>query len=96
MPSNYKGTRDVKKEHYNMGILLTEEKKVEILKAHFKKRVGYQLNLENPQSFNEKIMWSKLYYQNPLITKCCDKYAVKDYVTQVLGAEYTIPMIVSY
>lgn len=93
MPSNYKGTRDVKKEHYNLGILLTEEKKIEILKENFKKRVGYDLNLDDPKTFNEKIMWSKLYYQNPLITKCCDKYAVKDYVKEVIGEEYIVPTI---
>lgn len=93
MASNYKGTRDVKKEHYEMGVLLTEEKKKEILKEHFLMRVGYELNLDEPRTFNEKIMWSKLYYQNPLITKCCDKFAVKDYVKEVIGEEYVIPGI---
>lgn len=96
MASNYRGTRDVKKEHYNLGILLTEEKKIEILKDHFKRRVGYELNIENPRSFNEKIVWSKLYYQNPLITQCCDKYAVKDYVKKVIGEEYVVPTIAQW
>ena len=93
MPSNYRGTRDVKKEHYELGILLTEAKKKEILKEHFERRVGYALNFDDPKSFNEKIMWSKLYYQNPLITKCCDKFAVKDYVKEVIGEEYVVPTI---
>ena len=93
MASYYKGTRDIKKEHYNMGILLTENKKKEILKENFKNRVGYDLNLDNPTTFNEKIMWSKLYYQNPLITTCCDKYAVKDYVTETIGDEYIVKTI---
>lgn len=96
MPSNYRGTRDIKREHYEMGILLTEEKKKEILKEHFGKRVGYELNLEHPQTFNEKVMWSKLYYQNPLITKCCDKFAVKDYVAEVIGEEYIVPTLASW
>ena len=34
---------------------------------------------------NEKIMWMKLYYQDPLITKCADKYAVKEYVKEKIG-----------
>lgn len=93
MASYYKGTRNIKKEHYDMGILLTEEKKREILKENFLKRVGYELNLDEPRSFNEKIMWSKLYYQNPLITKCCDKYAVKDYVADVIGEEHVVKTI---
>ena len=96
MASYYKGTRNIKKEHYNMGILLTEEKKREILEENFQKRVGYKLNLDNPRSFNEKIMWSKLYYQNPLITRCCDKYAVKDYVAETIGEEYTVKTIATW
>ena len=55
-----------------MGVLLTDKAKEEILKETFKKRVGYDLDLENPKSFNEKIMWFKLYYQDPLMTKCCE------------------------
>ena len=38
--SYYSGTRDIKKEHYNMGVLLTEEAKENILKETFKNRVG--------------------------------------------------------
>ncbi len=93
MPSEYQGTRDVKKIHYRMGILLTQQKKAEILKETFRRRMGFELNLEDPRSFNEKIMWSKLYYQNPLITRCCDKYAVKDYVRETVGEGYTVPTL---
>lgn len=41
-----------------------------------------KLNLMNPQTFNEKIQWMKLYYypKNPLVVKCSDKYAVREYV----------------
>lgn len=96
MSSNYKGTRDIKKEHYKLGILLTEEKKIEILKEHFLNRVGYELNLDDPKSFNEKIMWTKLYYQNPLITTCCDKFAVKEYVKEKVGEGYYVPTIATW
>ena len=93
MASEYQGKVDVKKKHYDMGILLTEEEKINVLKENFLKRVGYELNLENPKTFNEKVMWSKLYYQDPLITKCCDKFAVKDYVKETIGEEYFVPNI---
>lgn len=96
MASTYKGTRDVKKEHYELGVLLTEEKKIEILKETFLSRVGYELNLDAPKTFNEKVMWTKLYYQNPLITTCCDKFAVKEYVKQILGEDYFVPTIASW
>lgn len=41
-----------------------------------------KLNLKNPKTFNEKLMWLKLntYYKNDLVTTCADKYLVRDYV----------------
>lgn len=56
----------------------------------------YFPNFENPKTFNEKIHWFKLYYHNPLITTCCDKFAVKEYVEKVLGKGYTVPTIKSW
>ena len=38
------------------------------------------LNINNPTTFNEKLMWLKLNWQNPLVVKCADKYEVRDYV----------------
>ena len=62
----------------------------------FYKSNHYFPNLENPQSFNEKLHWLKLNYHNPLITTCCDKFKVKDYVEQVIGKGYTVPTIKSW
>ena len=51
------------------------------------------LNLENPQSFNEKLNWMKLYYHDPLSVKLVDKYLVKDYVASMIGEEHVIPTL---
>ncbi|MBR1786017.1 MAG: hypothetical protein IJ756_02505 [Paludibacteraceae bacterium] len=54
----------------------------------FKMRFGRFIDMHNPQTLNEKICWLKLntYQNNPLVTQCCDKYAVREYVTaQGLG-----------
>lgn len=75
---------------------LTEDSARSILKKQFKKAVGYGLNLDNPCTFNEKIQWLKLYYRNPLITKCADKVGVRDYVSEILGEEYLVPIIGIY
>lgn len=48
----------------------------------FKRAIGKKLNLNNPQDFNEKIQWLKLYWQHPLVVKCADKYEVRDYVKE--------------
>lgn len=46
----------------------------------FKKR----LNLNSPQSFNEKVLWLKLntYKNNPLVKKCADKLNVREYIKE--------------
>lgn len=40
----------------------------------------YNINLNNPQTFNEKINWYKLHYRNPLMKTCVDKIEVKKYI----------------
>lgn len=51
------------------------------------------LNLDNPQGFNEKLQWLKLYDRNPLYTTLVDKYAVKDWVAERIGREHIIPTL---
>ena len=45
--------------------------------------VGKKLDLRNPKGLDAKIMWLKLhtYKNNQLVTKCADKYAVRDYIS---------------
>ncbi|KLI26996.1 ATP-grasp fold amidoligase family protein, partial [Brachyspira hyodysenteriae] len=64
-----------------------------ITKNIFKSHVGYEPNLENPKTFNEKLQWLKLYYHDTLMTKCADKYAVREYIKETIGEEYLIPLI---
>lgn len=66
------------------------------LKKKFKLIFGYELNLENPQTFNEKLQWLKLHDRNSLYTIMVDKYKVKEYVANIIGAEYIIPTLGVY
>lgn len=71
----------------------TDEK---FLKKKFKLVFGYKLNLKNPQTYNEKLQWLKLYDRNSLYTIMVDKYKVKEYVANVIGREYIIPTLGVY
>jgi len=71
--------------------LMTSSKKT--LETRFKKDFGYELNLDSPKDFNEKIQWMKLYYRNPLLTTCSDKYLVRDYVKDKVGDKYLVPLV---
>ncbi len=84
-----------RQENYFMEInnkLTVTEMKKNINNA-YKIKHGYAMNWSHPQSFTQKIMWLKLNYQNPLIMKCCDKFAVKEYVSDVIGEKYIVPTI---
>lgn len=60
------------------------------VKLTFKGKVGYDLDLENPKTFNEKLNWIKLYNRNPLYTKLADKMTVKSIVADRIGEEYVV------
>jgi len=51
------------------------------------------LNLDNPQTFNEKLQWLKLHAKHTEYTNLVDKYEVKNYVKKVLGEDYIIPTL---
>lgn len=63
------------------------------LKLMFRFKMAYRLNLRNPKTFSEKIQWLKLYNRRPEYTKMVDKYAVKEYVSKLIGEEYVIPTL---
>ena len=68
----------------------------EYIKKHYKAVFGYELDLDNPKTFNEKLQWLKLYDRKPLYTKLVDKYLVREYVKEKIGEEYLIPLLAVY
>jgi hypothetical protein len=65
----------------------------EFLKRAYRANLGHELDLENPQTFNEKLQWLKLYNRRPEYTIMVDKYRVRDYIAEKLGEEYLIPLL---
>jgi len=63
------------------------------IRRTFKSRLGYNLNLDNPKTLNEKIHWLQKNDRTPLHTLCSDKYAVREYVKEKIGEEYLIPLV---
>lgn len=66
------------------------------IKLYFKYCVGYKLNLENPQTYNEKLQWLKLNDIHPEYGKMVDKIEAKKYVAERIGEEYIIPTLAVY
>lgn len=64
-----------------------------VIRYIFKSRMGYTLNLDNPQTFSEKLQWLKLHDRRTEYTIMVDKFAVKKYVADIIGEEYIIPTL---
>ena len=63
------------------------------LKSAFYIYKGKKLSLDNPITMDEKLQWLKLYNRNPEYPKMVDKCDSKEYVEQIIGAEYIIPTL---
>src|SRR5699024_128742 len=67
-----------------------------LIKKRFRKRLGREVNLKNPKKFNDKLQWLKLYWRDPLATKCADKYKVREYIKEKIGEKYLNELIAVY
>lgn len=56
-------------------------------------QTGKRLHLKHPKTFNEKLQWLKLHDRKPEYSTMVDKYAVKDYVANIIGKEYIVPTL---
>jgi hypothetical protein len=62
------------------------------VKRLFLKRMGYELSLAHPRTFNEKMQWLKLNDRTSKHTLCADKYAVRAFIEKEIGERYLIPI----
>lgn len=67
-----------------------------IIKKMFRLKMGYDLDLSNPKTFNEKLQWIKLYDRRPEYTVYVDKYKVRTFIASKIGEQYLIPLIGVY
>lgn len=63
------------------------------LKIQYCYHFGKFPDLHNPQTFNEKLQWLKLYDHNPTYTTMVDKVRAKEYVKSRIGEEHIIPTL---
>lgn len=80
----------IKKILYNISSFIPDKIYLKIRYFMFFKK---HLNLKNPQTFNEKLQWLKLYNQKSEYIQMVDKYEVRKYIAEIIGEEYLIPCI---
>lgn len=66
------------------------------LKWKYRLIMGYRLDLDNPQTFHEKLQWLKLYDRKSIYTKMVDKYEAKEYVRNIIGDKHIIRTLGMY
>lgn len=72
----YNIVRNYRRDRYNR---LGDEEFADMM---HERHTGKRLNLENPQTFDEKVWYLKLHDKDGLKTVCTDKYDVREYVSQ--------------
>lgn len=53
-----------------------------MVKLQYWMKTGVTLNLNNPRRFTEKLQVYKLFYRDPIMKKCVDKYEVRQYIKE--------------
>lgn len=66
------------------------------LETWYFKKTGKCLNLDDPQTFNEKVQWLKIYNSIPIKTLLADKYLVRKWVEDKIGSQYLIKLLGVY
>ena len=66
------------------------------IKLIYRLRMGKKLNLENPQTFTEKLQWLKLYDHNPQYCQMANKLQMRDFVKSKIGEGHTVKVLGIY
>ena len=61
------------------------------LKLMYRAKVNKKLNIRNPETFNEKLQWLKIYDRKDYYINLVDKFEVKKYIEKKIGINYVIP-----
>jgi len=58
-----------------------------MLRIHYAINVRRYLSFKHPKRFTEFIQYYKVFYRNPEMLRCTDKYEVRNYVKEKLGTD---------
>lgn len=78
-------------EGYSIDTLKYKKRMLDFCSRHH-----VSVNLDCPQTIQEKLCWLNIYDTNPLKTKCADKVLLHDYSVEKLGKDICIPIIKTY
>ena len=66
------------------------------LRHRMRAALGYEPDLRNPLTYNERLAHKILYDRDPRLVRTSDKLAVRDFVAERIGPEHLVPLIGTY
>lgn len=93
---NYKKLIKSRKLRLKILSLLNWVPDIVMISLQYRIHIGRRLNFKNPTRFTEKLQLYKLYYRNPLMLRCTDKYEVRSVIEEMGYGDILIPLIGIY
>lgn len=84
------------KECFEKRHSITYEDKIKYCKDKALYQMDYEVDLDNPKTLNEKIIWLALNNTSEDIKRASDKILAKDIISKKIGSEYVVPLIGTY
>jgi hypothetical protein len=78
------------------GLKLLWESDERCIRRKYRRIFGRDPDLDDPRTFNEKILWLNLYWRDPRTVALSDKCRVREYVRETVGEEHLIPLLGVY
>ena len=85
-----------KEIEYNYYSTLPIEEYPQQLQNWYNKRANSNMDINNPQTYNEKIQWLKIHDATIIKSHLSDKWLAKEYIKSVLGEKYIIKTLGVY
>lgn len=87
--NNLFGSRNIRLAILNLLKIIPDEP---MIRLEYRLKIGKKLHLNPPITFNEKLQWLKLHDRNPIYTMMADKYGAREFVKNIIGEQYLVPI----
>ncbi|MGE7689351.1 ATP-grasp fold amidoligase family protein [Lysinibacillus sp. NPDC097214] len=72
---------------------MSKEEMEKIIEHDYYSRINESIDWEKPEKYTDKIQWRKLNFQDQRMTEYSDKILVREYVKNIIGEDYLIPIL---
>ena len=83
-------------QHNYIAASISSEIRKRGLLWQFKRIMGYTPDLKAPSTYQEKLLYRKLYGNHGFYSELADKYQVREYVKEKAGSKYLVPLLGAY